>query len=112
VSITDAGLSVVALLTLRFITAISFAALLSMTTPWNLLLHGLRRLLIPRAFVAVLSMTYRYIAVMLKSAAETITARRSRAFGAPTSARNRRFLGGMTASLFRRAQTLSEEVHA
>ncbi len=111
-AITEPGLAAALLLTMRVGVAVSFVVLLTLTTQWNDLLHGLRSLLVPRMFVTVLAMTYRYLAVLIQSAAEMFTARKSRTVGRMSREENRRFLGGVMGALFGRTLALTEEVHA
>lgn len=111
-AITWPGLALAGLLTLRVGVAISLATLLTLTTPWNDLLRALRSLLVPRLFISVLAMTYRYLTVLLQTAGEMFTARRSRTLGRATNAEGRRFVGRSIGALFGKTLTLSEEVHA
>jgi cobalt ECF transporter T component CbiQ len=111
-SVTREGLDVAGLLALRVGVALSFAVLLTLTTRWNELLRALRALLVPKVFVIVLSMTYRYIELLLRSAAEMLTARRSRTVGPVTHREGRRYVGGAFAALFGRSVRLADDVHA
>ena len=111
-AITWPGLALAGLLTLRVGVAISLATLLTLTTPWNDLLRALRSLFMPRLFVSVLAMTYRYLTVLLQTAGEMFTARRSRTMGRATNAEGRSFVGRSIGTLFGKTLTLSEEVHA
>jgi cobalt/nickel transport system permease protein len=111
-AVTQPGLEAALLLTIRVGVAVSFVVLLTLTTRWNDLLHGLRALLIPRIFISVLAMTYRYLAALIQSAAEMFTARKSRSVGRMTREEHRRFLGGVIGALLGRTLALTEEVHA
>lgn len=111
-AITTSGLAAAGLLTLRVGVAVSFVVLLSLTTRWNDLLRGLRVLFVPRLFLVVLAMTYRYLAVLAQAAAEMFTARQSRTVGRTNLPENRRFLGGAIGALFGRTLALTDEVHA
>ncbi|HZT43721.1 MAG TPA: cobalt transporter CbiM [Chthonomonadaceae bacterium] len=111
-AITAPGLEAATVLMLRVGVAVSFAALLTMTTGWSDLLSALRVLPLPRLFLHVLAMTYRYLVVLLQAAAEMFVARRSRAVGRATRAQGREFLGVSIGALFGKTLALSEEVHA
>ena len=111
VAVTSPGLALVAFFVLRAVAAAGFGLLLALTTPWSDLLAGLRALRAPRLFLDLLGMTWRYFTLLLHSAAEMFTARRSRAVGAAPAALERRFLGGAAAALFGRTLALAEEVH-
>ena len=111
-AVTWPGLALAGLLTLRVGVAISLGTLLTLTTPWNDLLRALRSLFVPRLFISVLAMTYRYLTVLLQTAGEMFTARRSRTLGRATNADGRRFVGRSIGALFGKSLALSEEVHA
>jgi len=111
-ALTVPGFWMAATLMLRVGVAVSLAALLTLTTPWNDLLRALRMLLVPRLFVGVLAMTYRYVAVLLQTAAEMFVARRSRTVGRATNAEGRLFVGAAIGSLFGKTLSLADEVHA
>jgi cobalt ECF transporter T component CbiQ len=111
VAVTSPGLALVAFFVLRAVAAAGFGLLLALTTPWGDLLAGLRALRAPRLFLDLLGMTWRYFTLLLHSAAEMFTARRSRAVGAAPAALERSFLGGAAAALFGRTLAFAEEVH-
>jgi cobalt ECF transporter T component CbiQ len=112
IAVTAPGLAAAGVLTLRVGVAVSFVMLLTLTTPWNRLLYGLRGLLVPRAFLMVLAMTYRYLSVLLQSAADMFTSRRSRTVGRTAARDDRRFVGGAMGALFGKTIALADEVHA
>lgn len=111
-AVTTPGLLAAGLLTLRVGVAVSFVALLTLTTRWHDLLGGLRVLWVPKLFIIVLAMTYRYLAVLMQAASEMFVARKSRTVGRTTVAEDRRFLGGAIGALFGKTLALTEEVHA
>jgi cobalt/nickel transport system permease protein len=111
VAVTVPGLLSAALLATRIGLAVSLLALLTLTTRWNLLLRSLRVLFVPRLFLIVLEMTFRYLSVLAQVASETFTARRSRTVGSSTTRADHRFLGGAVGALFGRSLALSGEVH-
>jgi len=111
-AVTKPGVAAAGLLTLRVGVALSFVILLTLTTRWHDLLRGLRILFVPKWFVAVLAMTYRYLAVLMQAASEMFVARKSRTVGRTTTAENRRFLGGAIGALFGKTLALTDEVHA
>jgi cobalt/nickel transport system permease protein len=79
VAITSTGLRVAAVLVLRVATSVSLVVLVTLTTTWTRLLAALRALLVPRLFVAVLAMAYRYLFHLLGSVTDMYEARRARA---------------------------------
>ena len=59
-------------------SSISLVVLLTLTTPWTRLLAALRALFVPRMFVLVLGMAYRYLFHLLDSVTDMYTARKAR----------------------------------
>jgi cobalt/nickel transport system permease protein len=110
-AVTTTGLARAGLLALRVGVAVSFVVLLSLTTPWNDLLRGLRVLRVPRSFLSVLAMTYRYLGVLSHSAHETFVARKARAAGGSRARADRGFLGGAAGALLGKTLALGNEVH-
>jgi cobalt ECF transporter T component CbiQ len=112
IAVTQPGVVAAGILTLRVAVAVSFVALLTLTTRWSDLLSGLRVLLVPKLFLNVLLMTYRYLGVLMQSAADMFVARRSRTIGPIRAADSRRFVGSTVGGLFGKTLALTDEVHA
>lgn len=70
ISITRQGTLSASLLILRVSTSISFIVLLMLTTKWFHLLKALSFFRIPKGFVLILTITYRYIHLLLKATEE------------------------------------------
>lgn len=111
-AVTAPGLALAATLTLRVGLAVSFVVLLTLTTRWNDLLRGLRALFVPKLFLTILAMTYRYIAVLMQTTTDMFTARKSRTVGKTSLRESRSFLGGAMGALFGKSLALTDEVHA
>ena len=112
VGMTSQGLSAAGLIVTRVAVSISLVVLLTLTTPWNRLLAALRALALPRMFVLVLAMAYRYVFHLLNSVSEMYTARKARTVGTETDvASGRRFVAASAGALFGKSHALSEEVH-
>lgn len=111
-AVTLPGLETAAIIAVRGLATLTLIASLVHSTRWNDLLAALRVICVPRPIIAVLAMTYRYLAVMAQSAAEMMLARRARTVGSGQIAEKRRFVGRAVGALFGRTMTLSEEVHA
>lgn len=112
IGITSEGLQAAGLIVSRVAVSISIVVLLTLTTPWTKLMAGLRALLVPRMFVQVMGMAYRYIFSLLGSVEEMYTARRSRMVGTETDPKaGRAFVSASAGALFGKAHALSEEVH-
>jgi cobalt/nickel transport system permease protein len=110
--LTAQGLTSAALVVSRVATSISLVVLITLTTPWIRLLAALRSLGVPRMFVLVIGMAYRYIFLLLAAVQEMYDARKSRTVGAEThDAGARRFVAASAGALFAKSHHLSEEVH-
>lgn len=110
--LTAQGLTSAALVTSRVAVSISLVVLVTVTTPWTKLLTGLRSLGLPRIFVLVIGMAYRYLFLLLESVTEMYQARTSRSLGKVRhdgSARS--FVGASAGALVGKANHLAEEVH-
>jgi cobalt ECF transporter T component CbiQ len=109
---TAQGLTTAALVVSRVATSISLVVLLTLTTPWVRLLAALRSLGVPRIFILIIGMAYRYIFLLLGSVTDMYEARKSRTVGAQTHDQAARaFLSASAGNLFGKAHHLSEEVH-
>jgi cobalt/nickel transport system permease protein len=112
VGLTSQGLHSAGLMVIRVATSISLVVLLTLTTPWTELLAALRAMRVPRMFVVVLGMAYRYLFHLLGSVTDMYTARKARMVGAETDvASGRAFVAAGAGALFGKAHALSEEVH-
>ncbi len=111
-AITAPGVASAALLTVRVGVALSFVVLLTLTTRWHDLLRGLRVLLVPKAFIQIFTMTYRYVSVMLHTAGEYFVARKSRMTGLTAAKEGRLFAGARLGALFCKSVALTDEVHS
>lgn len=109
---TAQGLTSAALLVTRVATSISLVVLVTVTTPWNRLLAALRYLGVPRMFVMIIGMAYRFVFVLLGAVTDMYQSRTARTVGVQAHDRGARaFLSASTGHLFGTAHHLSEEVH-
>ncbi len=111
VGLTAQGIMGAAFIVLRVATSISLVVLLTLTTPWPRLLAALRALCVPRAFVLVLALAYRYLFHLLSSIGDMYEARKARAPRDRDVARGRAFVAATAGAAFGRAHALSEEVY-
>ena len=112
IGMTSQGLGAAALIVSRVAVSISIVVLLTLTTPWAKLMAGLRALFVPRMFIQVMGMAYRYIFHLLGSVEDMYTARKSRMVGAETDLKaGRSFVAASAGALFGKAHALSEEVY-
>ncbi len=111
-AITYQGVKGAALLILRVVTSVSLGVLLALTTRWVDLLKALRVFFVPRIFVLILSMTYRYIFLLLSMAGDIFTARTSRMVGPSDARGDRRFMASSMGMLLGKSHALSDEVYS
>jgi cobalt ECF transporter T component CbiQ len=114
--ISAQGLRGAVVIVLRVGASISIATLLALTTPWPALLGALRALRLPRAFVLVAGMTYRYLFVLMGVVEDMYVARKARAAGTRSrgvavARTGRASVAAAAATLFARTYAMAEEVH-
>ena len=96
----------------RVATSISFVVLLALTTTWTRLLAALRAMLVPRMFILVLGMAYRYVFHLLGSVTDMYEARKARTVQADNVVRSgRAFVSATAGTMFGKAHAMSEEVY-
>jgi cobalt/nickel transport system permease protein len=111
VIITIQGARTAGLLLLRVTDSLSFGILLILTTRWVWILFAFRWWRIPAIVIDILSMTYRYIFVLLHTVNSMFLARRSRTIKGFSRGENRRWLTTALISTLTKSQHLSEEVY-
>jgi cobalt/nickel transport system permease protein len=111
ISITVQGVQCAVLFVLRTGAAVSLVILFILTTPWTDLLASLQSLKIPAAFVMILSMTYRYVFVLVGIAQDMSMALKSRTLRPERGGDVRKWLGATIGVLFRRSMNMSELVN-
>jgi cobalt ECF transporter T component CbiQ/cobalamin biosynthesis protein CbiM len=107
-----AGLAYAAVFVARVGVSVSVAVLLVLTTPWADVLKSLQSLRIPRVFILILSMSYRYIFLFLHSANGMIEGRKSRTVGRTTGGEQRRWISASMGALMNRSFKMSNDVYA
>jgi cobalt/nickel transport system permease protein len=112
VGITAQGLTSAGLIVARVALSISLVVLVTVTTPWTELLAALRSLGVPRMFVLVVGMAYRYIFLLLGSVTDMYESRRARQVGEVRHDKAARaFVSSTAGALLSKSHTLSEEVY-
>lgn len=110
--VTAPGLTAAMLVLLRVATSISLVLLLTLTTGWTSLLAALRALAVPRIFIMITTMAYRFIFLLLGTVTDMYTARKSRTLGTAAHDRTgRAFVAAGAGHLLSHAGLLSEQVH-
>ncbi len=111
ISITQTGMRSAAFLLSRAETAATLSSVLILSTPWVRVLKALRVFRCPVVLVTILSMTYRYIFVLLGAAWEMLESRKSRTVGHLPSAEARRLAASSIGVLLSKSLQLSGDVH-
>ena len=113
VGLTAQGLTAAAMLVSRVGVSVSLVVLLTLTTRWNRLLAAVRALFVPRLFVLVLGMAYRYLFHLLATVTDMYEARKARTVDARRAgaAGGRAFVAASAGALFGKAHALSDEVY-
>jgi cobalt/nickel transport system permease protein len=113
VGITAQGLQAAGLIVMRVATSVSLVVLMTVTTPWMKLLAALRALMVPKIFILIIGMAYRYIFLLLNSVTDMYTARKSRSVGNTQAdvKQGQRFVTASAGAIFGKSHALSEEVH-
>jgi cobalt/nickel transport system permease protein len=109
---TEQGLHSAGLIITRVATSVSLVVLLTLTTSWVRLLAALRALGVPKIFVLIIGMAYRYLFLLLDTVDDIYTARKSRTLRPERDAKQgRKFVAAGAGTLFGKAHQVSEEVH-
>lgn len=109
--VTAQGIKAALYLFTRVETATTLSVLLMLCTPWNHVLKALRVLHVPVIFVVILGMTYRYIFVLLQTAADMFESRQSRLVGRLDGSEQRRLAAASVGVLLGKSLQLSSEVY-
>lgn len=115
-TLSGEGLRIVATVTLKSWICVQAATLLVFTTTFHDLLEGLDRLHFPRLMIAIVSLMYRYLAVLTGEASRMMRARSARMAEVAGAKRpglrwRARVVGNMVGALFIRSYERSERVY-
>ena len=116
-SASDAGLLRFTGIVVRSWLAVQAAVVLTATTPFPDLLHGLRHLRVPDLITGILAFMYRYLFVLADEALRLMRGREARSAAAPGSAGGppirwrAQVTGGMVGQLFLRSLERSDRVY-
>lgn len=105
------GLRAAGIFVLRVCASISLAILLILTTKWADILKSLRVIRVPNVFVLVLSMTYRYIFLVLHTANGMFLARKSRIVAQTSGREQRWWIVSTIGVLMSRSFRMSDDVY-
>jgi|WetSurMetagenome_2_1015567.scaffolds.fasta_scaffold28922_3 cobalt/nickel transport system ATP-binding protein len=110
-AITSEGSRAALMLVLRVAASVSFSVLLVLTTPWHRVLDALGSLRLPGIVVSLLSLSYRYLLLLLRTLSELFMARQSRVVAALPLRQETAFVSRSAGYLFLRSLHLAEGVH-
>jgi cobalt/nickel transport system permease protein len=110
-AVTDSGLRAASLLVLRVGASLFVAILLLATTSWQNLLRAMRCLAVPQFLVFALSMTVRYIYLLLGLALDWHLARKSRTLRTTRWRQDQVWMAAQVGYLFKRSQGLAGSIY-
>jgi cobalt/nickel transport system permease protein len=112
VGLTSQGLRSAGLIVIRVAASISLVVLVALTTTWTTLLAALRSMFLPRMFILVLGMAYRYVFNLLGSVTDMYEARKARTVQVDNAVKSgRAFVSATAGTIFGKAHAMSEEVY-
>jgi len=111
-TVTREGLQAGVLFVLRVLISVSFAVVLSLTTPHTQLLGALRFFKIPQVFVLTVGMCYRYIYLFVGIIEDTYLAIRSRTQGVMHYSKGQKVVAWNIGHLWQRSHDLSGQVYS
>jgi cobalt/nickel transport system permease protein len=110
IGITDSGISLVSLLTLRVLNSVSVSFLILYTTPFAEIVKALKVFRVPDAFLIIISMTYKYIFTFAHIVSDMYLAKKARLAGGNGRKEAREWIAGRIAFVFKKTQLECEEV--
>jgi cobalt ECF transporter T component CbiQ len=110
-AIFTSGWQLALLLVLRSEASLTCWMLVILTTPFSLVLRALQTLYVPTVFIAILSMTFRYIFLLVQTAQDMLLSRRSRIVGRMNGADHRRLISSTAGVLLGKSVQMSDDVY-
>jgi cobalt/nickel transport system permease protein len=95
----------------RVAASVSLAVLLTLTTLWSDLLRSLSILKVPRLFILILSMAYRYILLLVQTVHDIHVARKSRTLRYGTARTEQQWVASRMGYVFKKTYAMSQDVH-
>jgi cobalt/nickel transport system permease protein len=111
IAVTRQGLWGGILFVSRVAASVSFAVLFTLTSKWNELFSGLRSLFVPRIFVITLSITERYLYVLLRLIQDMYRARKSRTIRPFAPSVERGWTASRIGVTFKKSVDMSEDIY-
>ncbi len=110
IGITDSGISLVSLLTLRVLNSLSVSFLILYTTPFADIVKALKVFRVPDTFLIIISMTYKYIFTFAHIVSDMYLAKKARLACGNGRKEAREWIAGRIAFVFKKTQLECEEV--
>jgi cobalt ECF transporter T component CbiQ len=110
IGITDSGVSLVSLLTLRVLNSLSVSFLILYTTPFAEIVKALKVFRVPDTFLIIISMTYKYIFTFAHIVSDMYLAKKARLACGNGRKEAREWIAGRIAFVFKKTQIECEEV--
>lgn len=110
-TLTAQGLRAATFLIMRAETAATLSVLVVLCTPWSKILKALRVFRLPVVVVVTLGMTYRYIFLLLRTAQDMFTSRKSRMVGRLDGREQRRAATASAGVLMSKTMQLGDDVY-
>ena len=111
ITMTRQGISTALLLIGRVATSMSFALLLTLTTPWADLLKALRSVWVPQIYVQTLGMALRYLMLLTQMVEEIHLVKKSRTIRMRKIRTEQGWIAAQVGTLFKRSMQLNLEVY-
>jgi len=111
ITVTRQGLWGAILFVSRVAASVSFAVLFTLTHRWAAIFAGLRSLHVPRVFVMTLSMTERYLFVLLRMIQDMYRARKSRTIRPLAVAAERDWIASRIGVTFKKSVEMSGDIY-
>jgi len=110
VGVTKDGLYSVLMLASRVVNSLTTAFLLLHTTPFSEVARALKVLKVPDTMLMVISLTYKYLFIFLRTVEDMHLARKSRLMGTEKKSETRKWVAGRMALMFTKTQLKCEEI--
>lgn len=109
--ITEQGVNLAVIFTMRVAACVSAVVLLFITTPQPVLFKSLRSVGVPRIYVLTLEMAYRYVFLLMDMVREMYAAKKARTIKSRSMFEEQKWVGGRMGYALIRSIDMSEKVH-
>ena len=111
ICITEQGVNLAVIFTMRVATCVSAVVLLFITTPQQVLFKSVRSVGVPKIYVLTLEMAYRYIFLLMDMVREMYVAKKARTIKSRSMFEEQKWVGGRMGYTLIRSIDMSEKVH-